>query len=206
MSPDPFEEELARVPLRPPPPAWREEILTNVLPASCRQRETAGVRAGRMPAAPSAAFGAFCSFCRTHLSPGWSAVAAVWLVILGLNRLAASGDAPSVAARPLSPDFLAAVRSQQAELLRLAELDAPVPPPPPAPVATEEKPRRRGPRAKGQRNLHELWPVALAGNSKSQAPSSKEIPNLNLQDRGAEETLELVSWSFLGALNFELGA
>ncbi|HMO65174.1 MAG TPA: hypothetical protein PKE47_08140, partial [Verrucomicrobiota bacterium] len=136
---------------------------------------------------------------------GWSAVAAVWLLVDGLNRLAASGDAPAVPAAPLSPAFLAAVRAQQAELLRLAELDAP-PAPPPEPAAAEEKPRPRGPRAQSRMNLHEPSPVALAGNSKSQAPSPKEIPNLNLQDRGAEETLELVSWSFLGAWTLDLGA
>lgn len=138
MNPDPFEEELARVPLRPPPATWREEILASVLPAACRHE--------RQPAARFVAFRSFCSFCRTHFSPGWSAVAAAWLVILGLNRLAASGAAPAAPATPLSPAFLAAVRAQQAELLRLAELDAP-PVPPPAPAATEEKPRPRGPRA-----------------------------------------------------------
>jgi hypothetical protein len=133
-------------------------------------------------------------------------VAAVWLVILGLNRLAASGDAPAGGGRPPSPEFLAAVRAQHAELLRLAELDAPVPAPPPAPVAAEEKPRRRGPRAHrpsvtevpearlaaldcgGKRSATPLWAARSAGESEGlkEGVACRRVPNLSVPVRLAK--------------------
>lgn len=208
MNPDPFEQELARVPLRPPPPAWREEILASVLPASCRHERQQTQAAGRMPATRFAAYHAFRVFCQNHLSPGWSAVAAVWLVILGLNRLTASGDAPAAARPPLSPDYIAAVRAQQAELLRLAELDVPDPAPPPAPATTgpDDKPRPRGPRAHWP-GVGEALEARLAALDCGGKRSTGSFGAMSSCEPGLVATRpSLIAATFLGALDLELGA
>lgn len=93
-NPDPFEERLRRQPLRQPPQSWRAEIL-----ATARQDST--TRGSSVPGEAretlSARLGAF-----LWPSPvAWAGLAAVWLLILGLN-LATSDKPPIVAKAPSS--------------------------------------------------------------------------------------------------------
>jgi hypothetical protein len=92
MNPDDFEEQLQRQMLRPPPTAWREDILTtarvNIRPPAAADKSSllTGWRAlvARFPVA-------------------WGAVAAIWLMIIGVNSWLSS---PSVSST--SGDFAAA--------------------------------------------------------------------------------------------------
>jgi len=76
MNPDDFEKQLERQSLRPPPTAWREEIL-------------AAARANIRPASHSAESDLLVGW-RAFLARiplAWGAVAAVWAVIIGVNLL-----------------------------------------------------------------------------------------------------------------------
>ncbi len=113
---DPFEERLRHQPLRPVPPAWRDEIL----------------RAARASAGPVTApvgpRSSWYSAIEARLSAllwpnprAWAGLAAAWLVVLGLN-FAAHEPARSQAASqavPPSPQMRELLRQQEQLLAEL---------------------------------------------------------------------------------------
>jgi hypothetical protein len=102
-----FENRLRRQPLRPIPPAWREEILTT---AAVRQPATTA-RRGKEDATALVA-GWRLLFARMPLA--WAALAALWVGIVGVN-LTMPGPLVSVAMEaPASAHYAA-----------LASLDSP---------------------------------------------------------------------------------
>lgn len=124
--PDPFEERLHRQPLRPVPSAWRDEILRAASPCPA-------------PRAPRRSwFSTLASGLSALLWPhpkAWAGLAALWVLVLGLN-FAAREPAWSEAVRPPLPPS-----PQMRELLRqqeqlFAELIGPVE----KPVAGRPKP------------------------------------------------------------------
>ena len=119
-----FEKQLQRQPLRTLPPAWRGEILHAATPPPRRH---------------------FLSTLNSQLSTifwpcpqAWAALAAVWLVILGLNFAGRTteprGMTQAKAEFPPSPQVLAMLREQRAlysELLGRPEMAPPPTPPRP---------------------------------------------------------------------------
>jgi len=109
MNPDDFEKQLQHQPLRQPPAAWREEILTiaraNISKsASARESELlAGWRVwlARFPVA-------------------WGAVAALWLVIIGANSLVSGPSIAVSASAPAPRATLATWSLQRAQVNLLA--------------------------------------------------------------------------------------
>ena len=124
MNPDPFEQRLARQPLRSVPAGWREQIISSV----------------RGPQTPDAI---------PHPLPrwadwlwpcpqAWAALAAVWVLLLGVN-FAADSRPPRTArgtSRPLAPVAWHYAWSEQQRLL--VELFPPEPVPPPRPQVKPE--------------------------------------------------------------------
>ncbi len=114
---DPFEQRLRRQPLRAIPPDWREEILV----AAEAQRRAAPVRQASRLAAWRLRW-------RELFWPApqaWAGLAAVWLVILGMN-LATPEPAPQRLAHraaPATPQTRELLKEQQ---LLFAELIGPV--------------------------------------------------------------------------------
>jgi hypothetical protein len=126
MKPDDFENQLPRQPLREIPGDWRAEILQAA-------RAAASPRASRL--APRASFD-----WREWLWPSpkaWAGLAAVWLIIIGLNATAPAG--PEVMAKQTpAPSTetqmtLAAQRRELARLLDVTSEPASAPKPPPGP-------------------------------------------------------------------------
>lgn len=119
MKPDDFESQLQRQPLRDLPAEWRTEILSAAQEAAA-QTETAN------PSAPT-------SWWRELLWPcpqAWAGLAAVWVVILGLNWMndwPANGH-PLQARRELTPEERMAFIEQQQLLARLLEPETAPPP------------------------------------------------------------------------------
>jgi hypothetical protein len=137
---DQFEERLRRLPQRPVPPSWREEILL------------AARQASRSSQAPCLATSKRSEQGVTHFAPRWHAMlstllwphpkawaglAAIWMLVLGLNF--ATRDEPTRVVRwtaPPSPQMRELLH-QQEQLF--AELIGPIAPPdadgpkPPAP-------------------------------------------------------------------------
>ncbi len=112
MNPDNFEQQLQRQPLRPPPAAWREEILT-------------AARANVRPASPAAEPDLFVGWraLLARIPLAWGAVAAVWAVIIGVNLLMSG---PSVAvmagsAGSAPPEKMTLWSLQRAEMSLLAD-------------------------------------------------------------------------------------
>ncbi len=160
MKPDDFEEQLRRQPLRAVPREWREKILqasmqsrAGILPvfrASSPTAEAQGqdARDGRLEACPttSSLHSQRQSWWRQLLWPcpqAWVGVAAVWLVIFGLQLLAGSEPrmTSQLATAPPSPEFRAVLAEQRklfAELL----------PPPESPPVVRRKEAADRPRSK----------------------------------------------------------
>ena len=111
MKPDDFEKQLQRQPLREIPGEWREEILQ-------------AVRAVASPRAPSLASQAL-PWWREWLWPSphaWAGLAAVWLVILGLNSTTASRSVEIAKQSPRpSPEVETILAAQRRELARLLD-------------------------------------------------------------------------------------
>ncbi len=127
-----FERRLNRQPLRPIPSEWREDIL----------REGRRVVGPNQKSRPSL-------FLAFNLQPStlfrWSALAAVWVVILALNH-AARDTTPIVTAKstPPSPQMLLALRQQQKLLAELIE---------PAATRDADKPKSFVPRPRSELGL-----------------------------------------------------
>ena len=115
MNPDDFEQQLARQPLRPVPPAWRNEIL---------QVASMATATGNAAAQRSTFFSTVNSQLSSLLWPcpqAWAGLAAVWVAILVLNHFDANRPT-AVASRPLpSPDAVIVLREQRRELAKLVE-------------------------------------------------------------------------------------
>jgi hypothetical protein len=134
--PEHFEERLERQPLRQVPPAWREDILNAAraaAPAPCPSQ-----RASRA---------AFLSTLNHQLSTilwphpkAWAGLAAVWLLIAGLNFAAREPAQPEVARQAAPPPpQLRELLHQQEQMF--AELLGPVE----QPEADRPKPARPQP-------------------------------------------------------------
>ena len=121
MNPDPFDQRLARQPLRPVPAEWRDEVLA---------------RAGDLqsPAQfPLSQLSTFNSQLRSWLWPcpqAWAALAAVWVLLLAVNFSTRDRSAPNTASANALPVMPYAWREQQK---LLAELFPPEPAAPPRP-------------------------------------------------------------------------
>lgn len=119
MKPDDFESQLQRQPLRDLPADWRTEILSAAQEAAAQAE----------PAKPSAP----ASWWRELLWPcpqAWAGLAAVWVVILGLNWATNSGEQhPKMEARrEITPEERMAFIEQQQLLARLLEPETAPPP------------------------------------------------------------------------------
>ena len=115
MNADDFEQKLGQQKLRPIPAEWRAEILS----AANAARQTAPVSAAPASASSSPAF---LSALFWPSPKAWAGLAAIWLVILGLNHSAR--DNPQIATRkssPSTPDLRLVLKEQQRLLAELAE-------------------------------------------------------------------------------------
>jgi hypothetical protein len=133
MSMDDFEQQLRSQPLREPPAAWRQDILGAA-------RAKAGTTA--RPAAAEWLAGWRALWAR--LPVAWTAIAALWLFIFGVNALLPGPSAMKVATAPgAAPSPMAAWRLQRAELSLLADSLTETPAPRPRPVAPGPRSDRR---------------------------------------------------------------
>ena len=144
MKPDDFENQLQRQPLRAAPAEWRAEILhaaTNAVADDVRRRtDEARTVSQSNRLLTSAATNQ--AWWREWLWPSpqaWAGLAAVWLVILGLNATTASRST-DMAMRPSkpSPEVETTLAAQRRELARLLDN---FPEPTPAPKAGPPGPR-----------------------------------------------------------------
>ena len=136
MNLDDFEARLSRQPLRPVPPAWRDEVLRSAAAGHSSRSSTLNPQ-------PS-------TFWRSWLWPSpvaWAGLAATWVVILALNHAAA----PPMSAS--GPRFAGSINSYVL-LSRLAEETDLLSETPTAPPAAE-RPRRAipGPRSDARRRI-----------------------------------------------------
>jgi hypothetical protein len=147
---DEFEQRLQRVARRPVPLAWRDEILATAA-ADARSRGLGQEsREGSPPyvGAYTSLLGSLNSLLSKVLWPhprAWAGLAAVWLVILGLNYATRDPSTRHYAryTAPPSPEMREILR-QQKQLL--AELVGPIGKPqtqPPQPAAPQPRSQRR---------------------------------------------------------------
>jgi hypothetical protein len=138
MGGDDFEKRLQRQPLRQVPAAWRAEILS------------AATQAARPHAASVSLFSTLSSQLSTLLWPrplAWAGLAAVWLIILGLN-LASRQTAPRLAKQnlPLPPQVFMAFQEQERVLAEIVGPGA-------MPTAQPRKPALPRPRSEGPKQM-----------------------------------------------------
>ena len=131
MNPDDFEKQLHRQPLAPPPATWRDEIIAA---ASASIPRTHVVRE------PDLLTGWRAFLARIPLA--WGALAALWLLIIGVNSLMSGPSGVPSAGAPRGRAMMTAWSAQriQASLLASGSADLPeiapprethVAPPPP---------------------------------------------------------------------------
>ena len=147
MKPDEFENQLQRQPLRAAPSEWRAEILRQAndsVGADVRRLRLHGnENQSLLTSAPT-------TWWREWLWPSpqaWAGLAAVWLVILGLNATTASRSTDMVKQSPKpSPEMDASLAAQRRELARLLDnFTEPTPAPkagPPGPRSDNVSPPR----------------------------------------------------------------
>ena len=130
-TPDPFEEELRRHPMRGVPAVWRSEVLAAATQVAATLAPAVGIDRAAA-AAP---------WWRDWLWPCpqlWGTLAAAWVVIIVVH-LANHEDTvpqePAMAIQP-SPELLACWREQRLLGLELAEHPIPVPDVPDVPEST----------------------------------------------------------------------
>jgi hypothetical protein len=148
MKADGFEKRLKSQPMRQVPGGWREQILSAA-------REAASARPVPRPIARSHAFSGLLSTINDQLSAflwphpaAWAGLAAVWLVILGLDYAAgATGPLLAKGAPSPAPQVFMAFQEQQR---LLSELIGPGEPP----VAERSDPAP--PRPRSERRKHVL--------------------------------------------------
>jgi hypothetical protein len=137
---DQFEQRLQRVPQPPVPPVWREEILS-----AARQESPACHSSLVAPASLSETLNSLLSKVLWPHPGAWAGLAAVWLLILGLNYATRDPSTRQYAryTAPPSPELREMLR-QQEQLL--AELAGPIGKPqaqPPRPSAPQPRSQRR---------------------------------------------------------------
>lgn len=119
MNPNEFETRLQRIPLKQPPEAWREEILT----AAAHAAED--VRRRVEPVGELTFAAAWQRRLRELLWPhpaAWGAIAAAWLAIIALNLESRAGSpAVAVSAAPPSEETFELAREQRRELAAMLE-------------------------------------------------------------------------------------
>ena len=147
MNPDDFETRLQRQPMRQIPGKWRGDILSTarqVSPAEHAPRTTHHALASR------SLLSTLNHQLSTLLWPhptAWAGLAAVWLVILGINLT--TRDPATVAARhaaPVSPQVFMAFQEQERLLTELLG-------PRETPVAEQPKPDPARPRSERRREM-----------------------------------------------------
>ena len=145
MSANDFEERLQRQPLRQIPGEWREQILSAARQASSSQPATHTTHHA-VPSLLSTIHHQLSTLLWPHPT-AWAGLAAVWLVIAGLN-LTTREASPRFArhASPLSPQVFMAFQEQERVL---AELIGPRE----TPVAERPKPAVPRPRSERRREL-----------------------------------------------------
>jgi hypothetical protein len=158
MSTDDFEKRLERQPLRQIPGEWREEILSAARQASLaehappvlRSSTAEGGRTTQHVSASRSLLSTIHHQLSTLLWPhptAWAGLAAVWLVILGINLT--TRDASTVIAKhasPVSPQVFMAFQEQQRLLVELIG-------PRETPVAERPKPVVPRPRSEGRKGI-----------------------------------------------------
>jgi hypothetical protein len=138
MSPEELEIRLQRQPLRQAPSEWRAEILAVA-------RQAARAQPATRPAQPVSPLLTLYRQLSTLIWPhpaAWAGLAAIWLVILGIN-VATRGGSGAVAphSSPISRQVFMAQREQErllAELLGPHEVPVAEPPKPSAPRPRSE--------------------------------------------------------------------
>jgi len=148
MKPEDFEKQLQRQPLRAAPAEWRAEILrqANVAADVRRLKLDSNADEGDQSLLTSAAT----PWWREWLWPSpqaWAGLAAVWLVILGLNATTASRSIEIAKQSPkTSPEVETTLAAQRRELARLLDnFSEPTPAPkagPPGPRSENVSPPR----------------------------------------------------------------
>ena len=147
MNTDDFEKQLQRQPLRPMPGEWRAEILSAARQASSPNHASRITH--HLPPSPSL-LSTLNSQLSTFLWPhptAWAGLAAVWLVILGMNLT--TRDASTQVAKhfsPVSPQVFLAFQEQERLLTELLG-------PHETPAAERPKPGPARPRSEGRRAL-----------------------------------------------------
>lgn len=128
---DPFEQQLRRQPLREIPPAWREEILAQARVAADASRRSAG---DETVSEDQAALIAGWRMFWERLPVAWAALAALWIVLIGVN-LVMPGPVVRVVAHPpavAQTELLAALDLESADFEIIGRQLAPAPATPPA--------------------------------------------------------------------------
>jgi hypothetical protein len=147
MNMDDFEKKLERQPLRQIPGEWREQILSAARQASLPQQAPRTTHhAPRSVSLLSTIHHQLSTLLWPHPT-AWAGLAAVWLVILGIN--VTTRDASTAIAKhapPASPQVFMAFQEQERLLSELIG-------PREAPVAEQPKPRAPRPRSEGRRAL-----------------------------------------------------
>ncbi len=132
---DPFERRLQAQPFKPVPPGWRVEVL--------RAAQVPGFSTRSAGSAPLSRI----SFMRSRLlalfwpyPKAWAGLAAVWVVILGLNLSSRDPAGAEMARRPALPSpQIRQMLKQQAQMF--AELLGPAAQPPSTPHKKMSPPR-----------------------------------------------------------------
>ena len=112
MKPDDFEKQLQRQPLRETPAAWREEILQAARSASVS-----------LPSHPATQASSWWQEWLWPCPQAWAGLAALWIVVLGLNLTAPPDEATALASTtPVIPAVTATnLAEQRRELARLLD-------------------------------------------------------------------------------------
>ena len=144
MNLDGFEKRLQRQPVRQAPAEWREEVLLAARQAAPPHHATRNTQHGT-PSLLSTVRYQLSTLLWPHPT-AWAGLAAVWLVIAGLNHT--THDASSLVAKRLPPSPQVFLAFQEQERL-LAEILGPCE----APVAERPKPAVPRPRSERRREL-----------------------------------------------------
>jgi hypothetical protein len=155
MSTEDFEKRLQRQPLRQMPGEWREEILSAARQASpAHHASRITHHAPPSPSLLSTIHHQLSTLLWPHPT-AWAGLAAVWLVILGINLR--TRDASTLVAKhasPVSPQVFMAFQEQERLLSELIG-------PRETPVAERPKPRLPRPRSEARKEML----VAQSGNA-----------------------------------------
>src|ERR1035441_4103681 len=147
MNADDFEQRVQRQPLRQLPGEWRQEILSAARQASCPHHAS---RITHHVPTSSSLLSTLHHQLSTLLWPhpvAWAGLAAVWVVILGINLT--TRDASTALAKhtsPVSPQVFMAFQEQERLLTELLG-------PRETPVAEQPKPDPARPRSERRREM-----------------------------------------------------